>query len=82
MKEINEQENQIGHTKNYNKLFIIMSILNFFAIIFSIIFLIAFMFLPNSFQGNNINEYSNDYCKNQTNEYYDLLFLTLVTHVS
>ena len=73
MKEINEQENQIGHTKNYNKLFIIMSILNFFAIIFSIVFLIAFMFLPNSFQGNNINEYSNDYCRNQTNEYYDLL---------
>ena len=71
--QMNEQDHQIKSSKNYSKIFIILSILNFFAILFSIIFLLVFMFSPNSLHGNNINEYSNNYCKNKTNEYYELL---------
>ncbi len=60
-------------SKGYGKLFTIISILNFIAIIFTIIFFIIFLFEPNSFEGNNIDEFTNDYCQNKTNEYYELL---------
>jgi hypothetical protein len=79
MKEIqeigNESVNRYNNSssKRYGKLFTIISILNFVAIIFTIIFLLIFLFQPNSFKGNNINEYSNDYCLNKTNEYYEFL---------
>ena len=36
-------------------------------------FLLIFLFESYSFFGHNIIKYSNDYCKNKTNEYYDLL---------
>ena len=62
----------VYHNK-YSKFFIITSILSFFSLIISIIFLYVFLYIPNSFHGHNIDEYSNDYCQNKTNEYYDLL---------
>lgn len=69
-----EPEHQINRTsKNYVTLFSIISIFNFIGIIFTLIFLIGTFFLPNSFHGNNIDEYTNDYCQNNTNEYYEFL---------
>ena len=75
MKELEPKENIsiIKYPKNYTKSFLIFSIINFIAIIFTIIFLLIFMILPNSFHGNNIDEYSNDYCKNKQNDYYEFL---------
>ena len=77
MKEINNRElspeMKIIYSNIYLKLFIVFSFLSFFAIIFTIIFLIIFRFLPYSFHGHNIDEFTNDYCQNKTNQYYDLL---------
>lgn len=77
MKEINNRElspeMKIIYSNKYLKLFIVFSFLSFFAIIFTIIFLIIFRFLPYSFHGHNIDEFTNDYCQNKTNQYYDLL---------
>ena len=71
------QENKIinlsSNIRNHNKLFLFTSILNFIIIIITVIFLILCLLKPNSFQGKNINEYSNDYCQNKENEYYDFL---------
>ena len=72
-KEYEQRKQGFKPTKNYNTLFLIFSILNFTAILFSFIFLMVFLYLPNSFQGNNINEYTNDYCQNKENEYYEFL---------
>lgn len=66
-----EQINTINLSKHSN--FFIIIILSFFSVIFTIIFLLIFLFKPNSFHGHNIDEYSNDYCQNKTNEYYYLL---------
>ena len=66
------KKNFVGLNKN-SKLFSIISILSFFSMIFTIIFLLIFLFKPYSFHGYNIDEYSNDYCQNKTNEYYDLI---------
>ena len=53
--------------------FSLISFLNFFAILFTIIFIIYILFHNNSFKGLNIDEYSNNYCRNKSNEYYDFL---------
>ena len=68
------EENKIMKTStNYNLYFLIFSIINFFVLIFSFILFLVFFFSPNSLQGNNINEFSNDYCNDTKNEYYDFL---------
>ena len=54
-------------------LFIIISIMNIITIIFSMFFLDYFLNSPNSFQGNNINEFTNDYCNNKKNVNYNFL---------
>ena len=66
-------EMKILYSNKYFTSFIIFSCLSFFSIIFTIIFLIIFRFLPYSFHGHNIDEFTNDYCQNKTNQYYDLL---------
>ena len=71
--EIQQNQTILPNTKNYNILFLILSILNFIIVIFEICFILIFYFFPNSFHGHNINEYSNDYCQNKENEYYDFL---------
>ena len=63
------EENKIMKTStNYNLYFLIFSIINFFVLIFSFILFLVFFFSPNSLQGNNINEFSNDYCNDTKNE--------------
>jgi len=64
---------EIINVNKYIKIFTIFSCLNFFSIIFTITFLIIFRLRPYSFHGHNINEFSNDYCQNKTNQYYELL---------
>ena len=71
--QVQIQKINIIYMNKYNKFFIIILILSFFTIIFTIIFLLIFLFDPYSFHGNNIDEYSNDYCQNKKNEHYDLL---------
>ena len=66
-------EMKIIYSNKYLTLFTIFSFLSFFAIIFTIIFLIIFRLVPYSFHGHNIDEFSNDYCQNKTNQYYELL---------
>ena len=66
-------EMKIIYSNKYLTLFIIFSCLSFFAIIFTLIFLIVFRLVPYSFHGHNIDEFTNDYCQNKTNQYYDLL---------
>ena len=56
-----------------NQYFSLVSFLNFIAIIFTIIFLIYSLYNSNSFKGHNIDEYSNNYCKNASNEYYEFI---------
>ena len=56
-----------------NQYFSLISFLNFLAIIFTIIFIIFLSNNSNSFKGKNINEYSNNYCRNKSNEYYEFL---------
>ena len=74
MNEKDDKENVgIKYQKNYSKFFLVFSILNLIASLFTICFIIVFDLLPNSFQGNNIDEYSNDYCKNKDNDYYEIL---------
>ena len=76
MKELKDQEeSKKPENKNpiKNITFSIISFLNIIAIFFIIIIFIVFMFSPYSFQGNNINEYTNDYCNNIKNENYDFL---------
>ena len=68
-----EKKNTKKDSNQYDIFFVIMTILNFFIVILTIIFLLIFLFLPNSFQGNNIDEYNNDFCQNKLNENYDLL---------
>ena len=56
-----------------NKYFSLVSILNFIAIIFTLIFLLYLHFRNNSFKGLNIDEYENNYCQNKSHEYYEFL---------
>ena len=56
-----------------NKHFTLVTFLNFFLIIFTIIFLIYLAYNSNSFKGHNIDEYSNNYCQNKSNEYYEFI---------
>ena len=64
---------ELINANKYIKIFTIFSILSFFTIIFSLISLFIFRFEPYSFHGHNIDEFTNDYCQNKTNQYYDLL---------
>ena len=66
-------EIKIINSNKYIKIFIIYSCLSFFTIIFTLIFLFIFRSVPYSFHGHNIDEFTNDYCQNKTNQYYDLL---------
>ena len=59
-----------------NQYFSFVSFLNFIAIIFTLIFLFYLTYHSNSFKGNNIDEYSNNYCQNKSNEYYEFLCTT------
>ena len=56
-----------------NQYFSLVTFLNFIAIIFTLIFLIYSAYNSNSFKGLNIDEYSNNYCKNKSNEYYEFI---------
>ena len=62
-----------GYPKNYFLIFPIISIMNTIVIIFSLIFAIILFTSPYSFQGNNINEFTNDYCNNTKSEYYNFV---------
>ena len=67
------EESKIVASTNYYLYFLIFSIINIIVIIFSAILFLIFFLSPNSFKGNNINEFSNDYCNDTKNEYYDFL---------
>ena len=56
-----------------NQYFSLISFLNFVSIFFTLIFLVYIAYNNNSFKGLNIDEYSNDYCQNRSNEYYEFL---------
>ena len=56
-----------------NQYFSLVTFLNFIAIIFTLIFLIYSAYNSNAFKGLNIDEYSNNYCKNKSNEYYEFI---------
>ena len=56
-----------------NQYFSLVSFLNFIAIIFTLLFLIYCAYNSNSFKGHNIDEYSNNYCKNKSNDYYEFI---------
>ena len=73
LKDGEESKKQENKSRPKNIFFSIISFLNIIAIFFIIIIFIVFMFSPYSFQGNNINEYTNDYCNNIKNENYDIL---------
>ena len=70
---MNQEQMNIPKSMTINQYFSLISFLNFFAILFTIIFLIYLLLHSNSFKGLNIDEYSNNYCRNQSNEYYDFL---------
>ena len=74
MKEKNDKGNfNISKNNNSCYIFSIITIFNFISILFTIIFLINCIYSPYSFHGDNIDEYSNDYCKNKQNDYYEFL---------
>ena len=56
-----------------NQYFSLISLLNFVSIIFTFLFLVYIVYNNNSFKGHNIDEYSNNYCQNKSNEYYEFL---------
>jgi hypothetical protein len=56
-----------------NQYFSLISVLNFILIIFISIFFVYISFHSNSFKGHNIQEYSNNYCNNKSNEYYEFI---------
>ena len=65
-----------GSRCNYNNIYIFLSILlmNIFFLSFFLIFGVFLLLNPNVFQGRNIDDYYNDYCrKNKNGEYYDLV---------
>ena len=68
-----ENKKQENKASPKNIFFSIISFFNIITIFFIIIIFIVFMLSPYSFQGNNINEYANDYCNNIKNENYDFL---------
>ena len=56
-----------------NGYFSLFTLINFLAILFTIVFIVYILLNNNSFKGLNIDEYSNNYCRNKSNEYYDFL---------
>ena len=70
---MNNVQNHKRISLTTNQYFSLISLLNLIAIIITLIFLIYLAYNSNSFKGMNINEYSNNYCRNISNEYYDFL---------
>ena len=66
-------ENNIPIQRSYHSLFIIYFIVNFLIVLGITIFILFLFLKPYLLQGNNVNDYFNDYCNNKTNRHYDLL---------
>ena len=70
-----ETQNVINthNIKIKKNIFLLILALNIVFLLVTAILYIYTIFNPFSFHGNDINEYSNNYCNNKENLYYDLL---------
>ena len=68
---MNQEKNH--KSMSLNQYFSLISFLNFFLILFTVFFLIYILIHNNSFKGLNIDEFTNNYCGNKSNEYYEFL---------